>query len=208
MISPSREQTPFCTKCRYDLSGLCPSGLCPECGTSIAQSVRLCPRCDSRGLDPKSLPPTALEGVYACNICHGLGFEPGALKDAVEGEDRRTELSTVHDLAHQAGVNCARCRCEMKGIFIDAHTLVDRCEKCSFVWIDSTEFMAVVSMIRRNAGGLSVPKDVERFLDCPAEMAWLADKAREPNPIVETILSKEFLLFAAVTIARILLRVR
>ncbi len=72
----------LCPTCEYDLRGLAPGAICPECGPPIVRSPRVVPAylCTTCNYDLRGLPPAA--------VCPECG-EP-ALTDSRLADTRRT----------------------------------------------------------------------------------------------------------------------
>jgi Zn-finger nucleic acid-binding protein len=165
-----RDQTP-CRECGYDLRGLTPDGLCPECGKPIALTVPPCPRCLLNDDDPVALTrlPSSSIGTWSCERCAGIGFEKNRLREIAAHLERPkfAPAKAVYDLVAQSAVTCTRCRIPMESIVIDTATLIDRCRHCGMIWLDFGELKPLAAYLRRNLGDAPPPRNLEEMLGNP-----------------------------------------
>lgn len=161
-----------CSACGYDLVGLDADGRCPECGKAIALTLPRCPRCPL--LHDLWIPLRRVDRdgvlVWECERCGGLGFERGRLSTAITRESMSAVDDRMHDVSLQAGASCGRCIVAMSQVAIDANTIIDRCERCGFVWIDFGELPSVVMRARRELAGRAAPPQLDEWLGKPEKL--------------------------------------
>lgn len=173
-ITPIHDSHP-CSRCSYDLRGLDANGRCPECGTPITQTLPRCPRCPRTfGLwIPLQRVQREDHHVWECERCGGIGFDRGGLGSAVAAATPGVVDDSVHDAELQAPAHCGRCVLSMTQITIDPNTIIDRCDRCGFVWIDFGELPSVVRRARTELAGTPPPPQLAEWLDQPEKLrAW------------------------------------
>jgi Zn-finger nucleic acid-binding protein len=101
-----------------------------------------------------------------------LGFEVGQLRWELSHE--RGHLPSFKpefiDANSRTPVLCARCRIPGRLISVEGAILIDRCERCGFIWLDHGELAGVSQFVSRISRGSPLPGDVEELLGNPDQL--------------------------------------
>jgi Zn-finger nucleic acid-binding protein len=169
-----------CVGCEYDLRGLAPDSVCPECGEAIAKTLPPCPRCWTSHAEivPMRRMASGSIGSWKCSRCGGIAFERDRLRAVVSKLPLRSppRLKAPFDLVAQSPVDCSRCRSVMQAIVIDKRTLIDRCSGCGFIWLDPGELGALAVYLRTHLGNARAPRQIEEFLGDPDRIRAAAER--------------------------------
>ncbi len=138
----------FCSGCEYNLCGLTPHDLCPECGQPVVESLnRIQWGRDVPDCDPQRRITRAIAIVLAISVILGLLFlatfiptpwTPSAVTLAIAGSLGLMFLlgfvllkCTQPPYSVHRGRNCSMCGYDLQG------TASDRCSQCG-AWFSSS----------------------------------------------------------------------
>ncbi len=143
-----------------------------------------CPKCSSETL--VETPALGNIPLDICPGCSGIWFDKGELEALLKKSQDSSDFALINP--KPKGLVCPRCKNNMsRGGMINPLLLVDKCESCGGVWLDSNELRLVKKML-----GLS-EEDSEVKVDRPDPSTVI--EHREP---VKSPLLKIFSAFIAI----------
>lgn len=134
-----------------------------------------CPKCSSEALvETLTLGNIPLD---VCPGCSGIWFDKGELEALLkqsQGGDS-ADLDLINPKAE--GLECPRCKAKMsRGGLVNPLLMVDKCQACGGVWLDSRE----LALVRKLLGLAAGPGEVKVARPAAAPFAPLAPEINSP----------------------------
>lgn len=204
-----------CTSCSAPL--LANSNICRYCGirndidlhaqnyTSLNQSERICPECDTAMHTIELAMPTPLH-VERCKRCFGIFFDPGEiqilLENSVSGvfDINKSLMRTINKERFQNKsvkyVKCPDCRVLMNRVNFGHRSgvVIDQCKKHG-IWLESGEIIHLLEW--KKAGGQMLHKQHSASKQEPPLRNYRQSTAQSQDPVVFTNASDD--LFDSLT---------
>jgi Zn-finger nucleic acid-binding protein len=112
-----------------------------------------CPKCPCETL--VETPALGNIPLDVCPGCSGIWFDKGELEALLKQSPEGSSADLALINPKPVGLVCSRCKKKMsRGGLVNPLLLVDKCESCGGVWLDSHE-LALVGKLLGLSGGLS-----------------------------------------------------
>ena len=100
---------------------------------------KICPECGDIELTPFKVAGNV--EVDGCPHCKGIWFEKGEIGSFAKFSEDIPNFKNILKTSKESGKHCPECRLKMKEVKYSQSSdlMVDYCEKCSGVWLDSGE---------------------------------------------------------------------
>jgi hypothetical protein len=133
-----------------------------------------CPKCSSEAL--VETPALGNLPLDVCPGCSGIWFDKGELEALLEQSQGGAAASLELLNPKAEGLDCPRCKNRMsRGGLVNPMLLVDKCQACGGVWLDSRE-LELLRKLLGLSGGPSAEVKVDRPAVVPAAPIELEEK--------------------------------
>jgi Zn-finger nucleic acid-binding protein len=115
-----------------------------------------CPKCSSENL--VETPALGNIPLDVCPGCSGIWFDKGELEALLKKSQDSEDFNLINPKPKD--LKCPRCEKEMmRGGLVNPLLLVDKCDSCGGVWLDSNELRLVKKMLGLTEGETEVKVD-------------------------------------------------